>query len=97
MMDSDDGPREEDRPVAVMVSDGMLRVTLKDGRVIATPLEWYPRLIEAISEQLANVELGFAGVHWPDLDEDLSVSGMLRGSRPPAPRKSPRASQPVRG
>lgn len=69
----------------------MLRVTLRDGRVIATPLDWYPRLAEATPDQLANVELGLSGVHWPDLDEDLSIDGMLRGVRPPAPRRAKQA------
>jgi hypothetical protein len=81
-----DMPREEDRPVAVEVVEGRLRVTLLDGRIIATPLEWYPRLVNATPEQLAAVELGFAGIHWPDLDEDLSVLGMLMGSRPSQPK-----------
>jgi hypothetical protein len=75
-------PREQDRPVAVDISGGMLRVTLKDGRIIATPIDWYPRLVNASAETLANIELGFAGIHWPDIDEDLSISGMLRGERP---------------
>jgi hypothetical protein len=80
---SDNGPPEEDRPVGVEVSNGMLHVTLKDGRAISTPLEWYPRLAGASEAQVANVELGTYGIHWPDLDEDLSVRGMLEGIRPP--------------
>lgn len=76
-------PGEEERPVAVDFSDDALRVTLADGRVIATPLKWYPRLMQATPEQRQNVELGYAGIHWLDLDEDLSVSGMLRGIQPP--------------
>lgn len=80
---NNNAPREEDRPVAADISGDMLRVTLKDGRVIATPLEWYPRLVNATPEQRANFELGLVGIHWPDLDEDLSVSGMLKGYRPP--------------
>lgn len=75
----DKAPREADRPVAVAVHDDMLWVTLADGRVIATPLTWYPRLQRATAEQLAGVELGRAGIHWPALDEDLSVQGMLDG------------------
>jgi hypothetical protein len=86
MSEMDTGPREEDRPVAVEISDDMLRVTLQDGRMIATPLAWYPRLINATPEQRHNYELGLAGIHWPDIDEDLSVNGMLKGSRPPSPR-----------
>ncbi len=85
-------PREADRPVAVTVSDGMLRVTLQDGREIATPLAWYPRLVAATPDQLANVELGQAGVHWPELDEDLSVHGMLSGARPPQSRHTDTAT-----
>lgn len=76
-------PREEDRPIAVEISDDFLKVTLQDGRVIATPLDWYSRLKEASPEELAVVELGFSGIHWPLLDEDLSVHGMLAGNHPP--------------
>jgi hypothetical protein len=82
-------PREEDRPVAVAFDDGMLRVRLKDGREIATPLEWYPTLAEATPAQRADYELGWSGIHWNELDEDLSVAGMLRGIRPPQRRISP--------
>jgi hypothetical protein len=83
---SDQSPREEDRPVAVETTSDMLRVTLADGRIIATPLNWYPRLANATPEQRAVFELSRGGVHWPDLDEDLSVAGMLRGNRPAQPR-----------
>jgi hypothetical protein len=71
----------------------MLRTRLKDGREIATPLEWYPTLMAATSEQRANVELSLSGIHWPDLDEDLSVAGMLRGVRPPQHRQATRQTQ----
>lgn len=77
--------------MAVEISGDMLRVTLKDGRMIATPLAWYPNLVDASPEQQANYELGVAGVHWPDLDEDLSVNGMLRGVRPPQRRRKAQA------
>jgi Protein of unknown function (DUF2442) len=56
-----------------------LVVTLADGRKIATPLEWYPRLRSASATQRANYEIMSMGIHWPDLDEDLSVAGMLKG------------------
>jgi Protein of unknown function (DUF2442) len=72
-------PRDKDRPVAVDVKDNLLLVTLQDGRVIATPLDWYPRLKNATSEQIKQVEFISTGIHWPDLDEDLSVRGMLMG------------------
>lgn len=81
-------PHEGERPVSVTFSEDMLRVTLKDGREIATPLSWYPRLQDATTEQRANVELSISGIYWPDLDEDLSIAGMLRGVRPPQPRKN---------
>lgn len=69
--------------MSVHISDGMLRVQLQDGREIATPLEWYPVLMQATAEQQAHVELSLAGIYWPELDEDLSIAGMLRGVRPP--------------
>ncbi len=64
------------------VSEDELIVTLNDGRRLATPLAWYPRLLEASAEDRANFELlgGGIGIHWPAVDEDLSVEGMLRGS-----------------
>lgn len=87
MMKQNDAPRDEDRPVNVVIKDGMLRVLLQDGREIATPLEWYPNLLEASPEQQSNVELSRSGIHWLDLDEDLSIAGMLRGVRPPQRRQ----------
>jgi len=58
-----------------------LVVTLGDGRRIATPLEWYPRLKRASAAQRANFEVMPMGIHWPDIDEDLSIAGMLKGRR----------------
>ncbi|MBI1258430.1 MAG: DUF2442 domain-containing protein [Chloroflexi bacterium] len=75
-------PNDENRPVAIEISSNMLRVTLADERIIATPLTWYPRLLHATPEQLQDYELSSAGIHWPQLDEDLSVAGMLQGNRP---------------
>lgn len=56
-----------------------LVVTLADGRRIATPLDWYPRLKRATAAQRANFEVMAMGIHWPDIDEDLSIAGMLKG------------------
>jgi len=56
-----------------------LVVTLRDGRRIVTPLAWYPRLASASAAQRSNYEIMPMGIHWPDLDEDLSVTGMLKG------------------
>lgn len=73
-----------------------LTVTLKDGRVIATPLWWYPRLLAATPEQRSACELSPFGVHWPDLDEGLSVAGMLKGNKAPGakpPTHAPKAAE----
>ena len=67
------------RPHAVEFTASELVVTLADGRKIATPLGWYPRLKQASATARAHYEIMPLGVHWPDLDEDLSVAGMLKG------------------
>jgi hypothetical protein len=69
------------RPRAVEFTASELVVTLTDGRKIATPLDWYPRLKQASAQQRANFELMPMGIHWPDLDEDLGIVGMLKGRR----------------
>ena len=56
-----------------------LVVTLADGRRIATPLDWYPRLESAAPSDRAKYEIMPMGIHWPSLDEDLSIAGMLKG------------------
>ena len=61
------------RPVSVAFTADELVVTLADGRRIATPLKWYPRLREASVAARGRFELMPMGIHWPDLDEDLSV------------------------
>jgi hypothetical protein len=58
-----------------------LVVTLADGRKIATPLDWYPRLQRASAAERGNYEIMAMGIHWPDLDEDLGIAGMLKGRR----------------
>lgn len=67
------------RPVSVAFTTHELVVTLADGRKIATPLAWYPRLRDANPSERAHFELMAMGIHWPELDEDLGVAGMLRG------------------
>ena len=69
------------RPRLVEFTATELAVTLADGRKITTPLDWYPRLKTASAAQRANYELMPMGVHWPDLDEDLGIIGMLKGRR----------------
>ena len=70
----------------VRVSEDALTVDLADGRTISVPLAWYPRLLHATPAQRANWKIVGAGygIHWPDVDEDLSAEGLLRGA--PAPR-----------
>jgi hypothetical protein len=58
-----------------------LGVRLADGRRIATPLDWYPRLQRASTAQRERCEITPLGIHWPGIDEDLSVAGMLKGQR----------------
>ncbi len=80
----------DERVKKVTIGADTLSVQLMDGRTIAVPLAWYPRLANADPEQLARWEIAGAGygIHWPDLDEDLSTEGLLRGA--PAPRTSGR-------
>ena len=76
----------DERVADVRTTDDSLIVDLMDGRTISVPLAWYPRLFAATSAQRVNWQRrgGGYGIHWPDLDEDLSTEGLLRGA--PAPR-----------
>ena len=69
----------------VTVTDDELTVALMDGRRISAPLAWYPRLANATPDQRAHFEIagGRWGIHWPDIDEDLSTEGLQRGARAP--------------
>ena len=71
----------DSRVAGVQVSDSMLDVLLRDGRKISAPLAWFPRLAAASPEDRSVWEPSAAGhgIHWPRLDEDLSVDGLLRG------------------
>jgi hypothetical protein len=66
--------------VDVVVDAELLRVTLADGRELSVPLEWFPRLRNATPEQRGHWRLigRGQGIHWPDVDEDISVAGLLR-------------------
>ena len=74
-----------ERVRTVRCTEDELIVGLLDGRTISVPLAWYPRLLHATPEQRANWRLagGGYGIHWPDIDEDLTTAGLLRGA--PAP------------
>jgi Protein of unknown function (DUF2442) len=80
--------RADERVKNVDFTEDTVSVELMDGRVITVPLAWYPRLLNATSEQLANWEVcgGGYGIHWEQLDEDLSTEGMLRGAPAPSLR-----------
>ncbi len=76
----------DERVQGVTFTEDSVTVELMDGRSITTPLVWFPRLLQATPAQRANWQISAAGygIHWPDVDEDLSTSGLLRGA--PAPR-----------
>jgi len=79
-------PTVDERVVDVKFTRDALSVSLRGGRTITVPLVWYPRLFDATPAQRKNwrVAGGGYGIHWPDVDEDLSTEGLLRGA--PAPR-----------
>lgn len=64
-------------PIGARVAKGKLSVDLADGRTISVPLDWYPRLAHGTPAEWRNFELNYEGVHWPDLNEDISVEGLL--------------------
>ena len=70
----------------VHLGEDTLSVDLLDGRTITVPYAWYPRLLHATPQQRAKWQVcgGGFGIHWPEIDEDLSTEGLLRGA--PAPR-----------
>jgi hypothetical protein len=75
----------DERVLDVAVSDDSLSVSLRDPRVISVPLVWYPRLLNATPVQRNNWKIAGRGygIHWPDIDEDLSTEGLLRGAAAP--------------
>jgi len=83
---SNPGERVKD----VHFTEDTLSVDLLDGRTISVPLAWYPRLLHATKQQLGKWEIagGGFGIHWPDIDEDLSTEGLLRGAPSPGQRIS---------
>ena len=76
----------DERVLDVRCDDHSLIVDLMDGRTISVPLAWYPRLLHASPEARGKWQTcaGGYGIHWPEIDEDLSTEGLLRGA--PAPR-----------
>ena len=71
------------RAIKVYVTEDTLSVDLEDGRTISVPIGWYPRLAHGTLEERANFLISGAGygIHWPDLDEDIGVEGLLLGKQ----------------
>ncbi len=80
-------------PVAARCTDDELIVTLADGASLVTPLWWYPSLLAACPNERNNIELSPFGLHWPDLDEDLSIEGMLKGRTDPNAKPPAKAAE----
>jgi hypothetical protein len=76
---------EEARPIGVECDDRSLTVRLADGRVLQAPLWWYPRLLAATPDDRARFEMSPLGLHWPGIDEDISIASILRGTKAPRP------------
>jgi Protein of unknown function (DUF2442) len=64
---------------AVRFDEHMMWVDLTDGRVLGMPLAWFPRLFSASPDARERVEIGRTGLHWEELDEDISIAGLLAG------------------
>ena len=66
-------------PLSVRFDEYSFWVDLDDGRTLGVPLAWFPRLLHGTPEQREQVELSRAGLHWEELDEDISIAGLLAG------------------
>ena len=71
------------RFVSATVTDDTLSVDMEDGRTVSVPIGWFPRLAHGSASARANAQISGAGygLHWPDLDEDIGVEGLLLGKR----------------
>ncbi|RJP31870.1 MAG: DUF2442 domain-containing protein [Phycisphaerales bacterium] len=80
-------PKPGERVADVRFDDDTMSVDLADGRTIPVPLAWFPRLLDATPAQRKNWQPcgGGFGIHWPDIDEDLSTRGLLEGGNGAAP------------
>ena len=65
--------------IAVRFDEDSMWVDLSDGRTLGVPLAWFPRLLEAAPAQRERVEISRVGLHWGELDEDISIAGLLAG------------------
>lgn len=78
----------DSRPVEAYCDAEHLHVTLADGRTLSAPLWWYPRLVKATPGQRNAIELMPMGLHWPEIDEDISIASMLRGEKAPGAKSA---------
>ncbi|MEG3938136.1 DUF2442 domain-containing protein [Microcoleus sp. S36b_A3] len=80
--------RADERVKHIHFTEETISVDLMDGRIITVPLIWYPRLFNATLHQREKWEVcgGGYGIHWEEIDEDLSTEGMLRGAPAPRPK-----------
>lgn len=76
-------------------TDTDLVVKLRDGRRIAAPLWWYPRLLRATPEQRAKLDIGRFGLHWDEIDEDIELAGLLLGAKAPGATPPTRQLEPA--
>ena len=76
---------------AVRFDDSSMWVDLSDGRTLGVPYAWFPRLLNATPAQREAVEIGRFGLHWEDIDEDISVAGLLAGRRDQTVKHPPAA------
>jgi hypothetical protein len=90
---------KDERIEAVYFTRDALVVDLMDGRTISVPLTWYPKLRNATQKQRSHWELcgGGYGIHWPEIDEDLSTEGLLRGSPAPTASRPRITKKPTKG
>ena len=82
---------KDSRPVEAKCEGARLHVTLADGRELSAPLWWYPRLLKAKPSDRNVIEFMPMGLHWPKLDEDISVASILRGEKAPGAAQDGRA------
>ncbi|MSQ27476.1 MAG: DUF2442 domain-containing protein [Dehalococcoidia bacterium] len=85
----------DERVKNVAVTEDTVAVDLMDGRTIIAPLAWYPRLLKASPEQRQHWDIagGGYGIHWPEVEEDLTTEGLLRGAASPQVRYDLRPSR----
>ena len=76
------------KSLSVRCDDSHLDVALADGRTLTAPLWWYPRLLAATAAARNVVELMPMGLHWPEIDEDISIASILRGAKAPGAKPS---------